>query len=277
MRRQFGIFAFDSGTRELTRDGLPVRLEPQPALVLSLLVEKAGSIVTRDEIRTAVWGDTFVDFDRGLNYCIGQIRSALGDSATSPRYVRTVPKLGYQFIAPLASSAHQAPLDPLRHFPRKLLIAAAAALLGAAAAGWMLARPSHPVVIAVARFDNETGSPDFDRFAGALADLTVADLTESGGARYAIIGNAAILRGPRQTRDLRAIASSLHAAYVVIGQVQRDGPQIRVLAHLIRLPEQTHLRVFREERTPADIAGSETELARRIAASFLERLSKPLK
>ena len=283
MLHRFGIFTFDSETRELTRGGLPVRLEPQPAIVLALLIDKAGAVVTRDDLRRTVWGDTFVDFDRGLNYAIGQIRTALGDSATSPRFVRTVPKVGYEFIAPVESFVERAsrpardlqapPLRPRKKLTTSILVTSAALLLALAA--WLLARPAQPPVIAVARFDNETGSPDFDRVADALTDLTVADLTDAAGPHYGVIGNAAILRPPRPARDLAAIASSLHASYVVLGQVQRSGVQIRVLAHLIRMPQQTHLWVVRADRN--DINGLESGLAHRIAAEFLQHLdSSPL-
>src|SRR5215471_5405645 len=100
---RFGVFTFDTDHLELRREGRRVRLQHQPARVLSLLLARSGQMVTRDELRASIWGDgTFVDFDRGLNFCVGQIRSALGDSAESPRYVRTVPKSGYEFICPVA-------------------------------------------------------------------------------------------------------------------------------------------------------------------------------
>jgi TolB-like protein len=97
----------------------------------------------------------------------------------------------------------------------------------------------------VARFDNETGRADLDRFAGGLTDSVVAELTTSTHGRYGVIGNAAILRRPRDQRDLIAIGSSLNAGYVVLGQVQRNESQLRVLAHLIRLPDQVHVWVVR--------------------------------
>src|SRR2546430_2687231 len=97
-RVRFGIFDFDPETRELRREGQTVRLQAQPAQVLEVLLQHAGEVVSRDTLRLAIWGtETFVDFDRGLNFCIAQIRAALGDSADSPRFIRTVPKKGYQF------------------------------------------------------------------------------------------------------------------------------------------------------------------------------------
>jgi DNA-binding winged helix-turn-helix (wHTH) protein len=89
-RIRFGVFEFDPASRELTRDGIPVRLQPQPSQVLAMLLEHAGEVVTRDQLRKAVWGsDTFVEFEGGVNYCIAQIRAALGDCADSARYIRT--------------------------------------------------------------------------------------------------------------------------------------------------------------------------------------------
>ena len=98
---RFGLFEFDAASGALTREGVSVRLQPQPARVLAVLVQRAGELVSRDELRTAIWGDaTYVDFERGLNFCIAQIRSALGDSAESPRFIETLPRRGYRFIAP---------------------------------------------------------------------------------------------------------------------------------------------------------------------------------
>ena len=103
-RATFGPFVFDPAARELRRDGEIVKLQSQPAQVLAVLIEHGGEIVTRDALRAAIWGDdTFVDFDKGLNFAIAQVRTALGDSADSPTFIRTFPKRGYQFIAPVAS------------------------------------------------------------------------------------------------------------------------------------------------------------------------------
>src|SRR5262249_33352489 len=115
--------------------------------------------------------------------------------------------------------------------------------------------------IAVARFQNETGNPDLDRFAGTITDSAVAALTSLTVGRYGIIGNAAILQRPRAFQNIDEIASTLKARYVVIGQVQQDGSRLRLLAHLIRLPGKTHLTVSRVE---LDSSASESQLAKRI-------------
>src|SRR5215469_3265379 len=102
---RFGIFEFHSATGQLYRAGVPVRLQAQPAQVLSLLLQHSGQVVTRAQLQQAVWGsETFVDFDKGLNFCIAQVRAALGESADAPVYIETIPKRGYRFIAPVTSS-----------------------------------------------------------------------------------------------------------------------------------------------------------------------------
>src|SRR5215471_1113780 len=101
-RLRFGDFEFDCLTERLFREERPVKVQPQPLRVLAALLERAGDIVSREHLRTHIWGEsTFVEFDQGLNYCIRQIRQALGDGASNPVYVETLPKQGYRFIAPV--------------------------------------------------------------------------------------------------------------------------------------------------------------------------------
>ncbi len=102
-RLRFDDFEFDSLSGKLFRDGRPVKIQPQPLRVLGVLLERAGEIVPREQLRTRVWGEaTFVEFDQGLNYCIRQIRLALRDGASEPLYIETLPKQGYRFIARVA-------------------------------------------------------------------------------------------------------------------------------------------------------------------------------
>jgi DNA-binding winged helix-turn-helix (wHTH) protein/Tfp pilus assembly protein PilF len=105
----FGPFQFNLTSRELQRSGVLVKLQPQPSKLLVLLVERAGEVITRNEIRRSVWGtDTFVDFDQSVNFCVRQIRAALHDTADRPCYVETLPRHGYRFIAPVQRIADRA-------------------------------------------------------------------------------------------------------------------------------------------------------------------------
>src|SRR5687768_9819152 len=98
----FGVFEWNADSGELRKSGRVVSLEPQPSRALGLLLARAGEVVSRDEMIAHVWGsDTHVDFNRGLAYCVAQVRAALGDSGDNSRFVQTLPKRGFRFIAPV--------------------------------------------------------------------------------------------------------------------------------------------------------------------------------
>src|SRR5687768_14021954 len=139
---RFGPFVLDFGAEQLLRDGVPVALAPQPFRLLRYLVRNAGRLVTRDEIQTELWGtDTFVDFERGLNFCILQLRTALADDARRPVYVETVPRRGYRFIAPISSRETNSPLTaaPVRSRHRNW-IAVVIAIAAGALVTWALSQ-----------------------------------------------------------------------------------------------------------------------------------------
>src|SRR5947209_958416 len=106
---RFDVFELDTSAGELRRQGDRVKLPPQPFRVLELLVRHGGEVLTRAEIRERIWSDTFVDFEQGLNFCIRQIREALGDTADAPRFIETLPRRGYRFLLPMET---QTPLAP---------------------------------------------------------------------------------------------------------------------------------------------------------------------
>src|SRR3954454_15544828 len=98
-RLRFGEFEFDALEGKLLREGRPVKIEPQPLRVLRVLLERPGELVSREQLRARIWGDsTFVEFDQSLNYCVRQVRLALRDGASRPLYIETLPKQGYRFI-----------------------------------------------------------------------------------------------------------------------------------------------------------------------------------
>ena len=293
---RFGDFAFDPLTGELHhahRGTATTRLEPQPARVLTVLVERAGDVVSREELQQRVWsGDTFVDFERGLNYCIAQIRAALGDSAAAPRFVETLPRRGYRFVAAIQQDAAPAPeARTARTWWRHPVAVAAVAVLGVATVGavvsWALLarhtaaalpkpangveRFSTVVRIAVVPFDNETGVASYDRLAQTLTDATVARLAGRPD-RLAVVGNAAALRGPRLFRDVAAIGTALDVSHVVLGQVQEIGGQLRITAHLIRVADQAHVWAQRFEPSAADAATLDKDVSRTVAAAVDARL-----
>src|SRR5499425_1340257 len=106
---RFDIFELDTAAGELRRRGDRVRLPPQPCRVLELLIRRGGEVVTRTDIRERIWSDSFVDFEQGLNFCIRQIREALGDTADAPRFIETLPRRGYRFLLPVETPPPAAP------------------------------------------------------------------------------------------------------------------------------------------------------------------------
>jgi TolB-like protein len=233
-------------------------------------------------LRDAVWGgDTHVDFDRGLAYCLSQIRAALGDSAENPRFVQTLPKRGYKFIAPvssnpptLASSQASSGETNLkaRRFWQFGAIAAAVAFL---AIGWAASRRvdrSGAIVIAVSVFDNETGLTEHDRLVAGLSDLVVTRLTELDPSRLAVVGNAAVLRQPRNIRNLKAVAEAVKADYVVLGQLQRGESGLRFITHLIRLRDEAHLKANRLTMPDGSVAGLENAVVAEFERAVREHV-----
>lgn len=283
---RFEDFEFNAPAGELRRNEVTTRLEPQPARVLAVLVERPGEVVSRAELQQRVWsGDTFVDFEHGLNYCIAQIRTALGDSASEPRFIETLPRRGYRFIArmqtdpPAAQGVQPQSQGQRRSWWRAGAGAALIVMLCGAGVWTILARrqatrttqQSAPVRLAVVPFDNETGVAEYDRLAQSLTDATVARLAADPD-RLAVIGNAAILLETRRNRDLTVIGSTLGVGHVVLGQVQQIGGQLRITAHLIRVDGQAHMWAQRFEPAAADTSQLDRQVSEAVAGAVARRL-----
>jgi DNA-binding winged helix-turn-helix (wHTH) protein/TolB-like protein len=280
MTYRFGVFEFDDGAAILKRSDRPVALEPQPARALALLLSRAGEVVTREQLRAHLWGtDTHVDFDRGLAYCLGQLRAALGDNAENPRFVQTLPRRGFRFIAPVdeiptadadvrAAESSAVPLARLKASHYKWAVAVALVALGiGAVAPWSLSRGrlSTRPIVAVAVFDNESGDASHERAVAGLSDVIVERLTALGPDRIGVNGNAVVLRRPRAYRDLKAVAADTRASFLVFGQLQAKDGQLSLLMQLIRLDDGTHVWVQRISRPANDTLDElDQDAARRI-------------
>ncbi len=284
-RLRFGPFEFAAATGELWRDGRRVRLQRQPSRLLELLVATPGEVVPREDIRQALWGDdTHVDFERSLNFCVAKLRSALRDNAASPRFVETVPTRGYRFIAAIELTAAPsgattadaaAPLLPTAA-PRRpwwLWAAAAAGVLAVAVAQslWPSASSDAIPKIVVVPFHNETGSADLDRLAKSVSDATVVRLATPERLPYLlVIGNAADLPFSFKPANMKAMGESLGAQYLLLGQLKKDTERLRIVAHLIRVSDQTHLWAKTYDTDTLDLpqqASIAEEIAKSVAAT----------
>lgn len=291
MRHCFSVFESDDESGILSRSGTDVPLQAQPARVLACLVQHPGVVLSRETLNARIWGDqTFVDFERGLNFSISQLRHALRDDSARPIFIKTHPKRGCEFIAPVRlledfpmpvgsrnepqlKSDKEVPIPDYRRWnwrtPWMLLCFSVAFCLLFA---WNSSAKRLPIIVAVARFDNETGVPDAERFTENLTQDVVAHLSDSGAGHFEVVGNSQILRTPSEARNLLDISRQLHAQYVVLGQTQSDGKSTRVLVHLIRLPSQTHVWVVRADDLPALSGVVESKIATEVAGQFAPRI-----
>jgi TolB-like protein len=237
-----------------------VRLQPQPFRLLMLLVRRAGDLVTREEIREQLWGgETFVDFEQGENHCVRQIRTALGDDARAPRYVQTVPRRGYRFIA----SVEGQPAGEITHAPsildrRSILIGGLLLLLlgtaGLVAHGWRDESPRRVRLLVLPFADlSQEGS-----LAGGLTYEITTELVRSGGLD--------VVRVP-------VMPASLDADFLLEGSVQRVGPRVRVTAQLSDAQRRSPIWAESYERDVGDLLSAQTALSNQIVGEIRARLA----
>ena len=282
---RFGLFELDLRTRQLTKNGVTIRLPQQPIQVLSLLLERPGEIVTREELRRRLWpSDVFVDFDHGLNKSIQKLRDALGDSAASPRFIETIPRIGYRFIGPsngatavleLTSGTNVLQPQNLVSAPpgqfagsrrvRWLLIAAWIAL-GALTAGWLIhsrLRASESIQsLAVLPLDNLSGDSSQDYFADGMTDELITMLAKDSTLR--VVSRTSVMQYRGARRPLPEIARALHADAILEGSVSRSANQVHMTLQLIRADTDSHLWADSYQRDANDV-GLPDEAAKAIA------------
>ena len=297
---RFGAFEADLHARELRRQGMHIKLQDQPFQVLAILLENAGEIVTRDQLRQKLWPvDTFVDVDNGLNAIINRLREALSDSAESPRFVETIPRRGYRFVAPVtevrgapgapASEATPARPDEVqtngnlkaRMSLRKLAIASGlvAALVAASVWAWERGRTRTPQLqslphitsLAVLPLANLSGDPSQDYFADGMTDELTTDLARIRSLRVISETSAMRYRGTHQS--LPQIAQELDVDAVVEGSVARSGDHVRITVQLIDAQRDRHLWAQSYERQAGDILGLQRDLSRAIASQVHSNLT----
>ena len=289
--------------RQLRKHGVKVKLHGQPFQILLLLLERPGEVVTREEMREKLWaGDTFVDFEHSLNTAIKKLRQALGDSAEEPRYIETLPRLGYRFIgevaeAPAAEAAAEAagprlvtfsptaargqdatPSSALASFLswfgyrpwRWILIAAAAAGLTAWATILILqvrGRPPRParIMLAVLPFQNLTGDPNQDYFSDGLTEEMITDLGSLEPGRLGVIARTSVMQYKRSDKPVDQIGRELGVQYVLEGSVRRDADRVRIAAQLIQMKDQTHLWSRQYDRELRNLLALQGEIAQEVA------------
>ena len=294
-RLRFGVFELDLRAGELRKHGLRIRLQEQPFRVLAMLLEHPGEVVSREELKKRLWpADTFVDFDHGLNKAINKLRVALGDAAESPRFVETMARRGYRFLAEvrvadtpvrgaeLASQPQPAPeaaappdltgehasrRRPLPSVVWKASLFALLLLLTASLTAWTLYsgnRPS-PVIRSVAVLPLESLSSDAsqDYFADGMTDELISNLGQIGALR--VISRTSVMAYKHVRKPLPQIARELNVDAVVEGTVLRSGDKVRITAQLIEASADKHLWSQSYEGELRDALALQNKVARAIA------------
>src|SRR6202789_2960975 len=273
----FGIFQIDLKARELHKAGVKVKLQEQPFRVLALLVERAGQVVTREELRQRVWPtDAYVAFDQGLNNAIKKVRAALGDSADSPRFVETLARHGYRFVAPVGALP-QRPVEPRVRFGLRsrwqfALIGLASASLLAALAYWAwhgstthAGSPAEKVILAVLPFDNLGHDPDQEFFSDGLTEEMIAQLGKLNPERLTVISRGSVAKYKDSRLAANQIGRELRADYLVQGSVRRSADRVRITVQLIQVRDQTDLWAESYDRELKDILTLQDSVSRTIA------------
>jgi TolB-like protein/DNA-binding winged helix-turn-helix (wHTH) protein/Tfp pilus assembly protein PilF len=287
-RVRFGVFEADFRAGELRRSGVKIKLHAQPLAVLKILLERAGDVVTREELQQKLWGNnTFVDFDHGLNKTINKLRDALSDNADTPRYIETLPRRGYRFIAPvsLPTPAPQLiPPPPQKSGSRFTIWAAGAAMVLLAYAAYWLAfrnRASHPpppekAMLAVLPFENLSGDDGQEYFADGLTEEMIAQLGQLQPTQLGVIARTSAMRYKHTKESITQIGHELGVNYLLEGSVRLAGQRVRITAQLIQAGDQTHLWAESYETPLTDILRVQREIAERITGSLrLELLPSP--
>ena len=275
---RFGDFQLDVRSQELRKAGELVKLPNQSFRVLAMLAGRPGELVTREEIQQRIWGGaTFVDFEQGLNHCIKHIRAALNDDAQNPRFVETLPKRGYRFIAPVRGGEIQPTPEIVLPSPAKavqrslkwpyLLAAVVLGLVILPAAIWWArtGKPRESAVIAVLPFNNMTGDPSKDYFSDGITEELSAQLARINPEQLAVISRTSAFKfkGSKSTAD--QIGRELGANYLLEGSVRGAENRVRITAQLIRAEDQRHVWNESYDRDVGSVLQLEREVAEQIA------------
>jgi TolB-like protein len=231
---RFGPYEVNLRTGELRKKGFKIRLQDKPFQILAALLERPGELVTRDELRQRLWpGDTFVDFDNGLNTALTKLRECLADSAEEPRYIETFPRRGYRFVAPASRTAH-----------------------------------GRVTMLAVLPFANMSGDQEQEYFSDGLTEEMITQLARLNPDRLGVIARTSSMRYKKTTKAIGKVARELGVDWILEGSVRRAAERVRITAQLIRTQDESHLWAQSYDRDLRDILAVQSEVALAIAGEI---------
>jgi TolB-like protein/DNA-binding winged helix-turn-helix (wHTH) protein/Tfp pilus assembly protein PilF len=306
---RFGPYELKSRVRQLHKHGVKLKLRPQSFRVLEILLERPGDLITREEFRRELWpSDTFVDFEHGLNTSVKDLRSALNDSASEPRYIETLPKLGYRFIAAVepaespstelppaasiidSSQAHAATPESLpiqqRASRRSVLgwptLLVATLVIGASVAAYFHWRHSQArrqtasehLMVAVLPFENLTGDSTQEYFSDGMTEEMIAQLGRVDPEHLGVIARTSVMHYKHSGEQLDQIGRALGVEYVLEGSVRRDSNKVRISAQLIQTKDQSRIWARQYDRELNGLLVLQGEIAHEAADEILLALGE---
>jgi TolB-like protein/Tfp pilus assembly protein PilF len=236
---RFGPFVFDPVLSELQKQGLRIRLQGQPGEVLHMLLERPGRVVTREDLQKKLWpADTYVDFEHSLNTAVKRLRRALNDSADKPRYIETVPRRGYRFIAPVTHA----------HAGKEVAIRS----------------------LAVLPFENTGGENESEYLSDGIAETIISTLSRRPDLR--VMARSSVFRYRNRTADARAVGRRLNVDAVLTGRVRWHGEELTVAAELVDVSNGWQIWGHRYRSGISDLFSLQEEISREISRGLSLRL-----
>ncbi len=302
---RFGTYEIALHSGELRKAGVRIRVQQQPLRLLEILLEHPGEVVTREELRSRIWpNENFGDFDQAVNVAIAKLRGALGDSADNPRYIETLPRRGYRFIADVAvvnrpidkmefvhagassGKEDRAPLEvagkaapkrlPWQHAWKTLGLALVLLILIVWIFRWRSRPPGNVLSsssvrsLAVLPLENLSSNSE-DYFADGMTDELITDLAQISALR--VISRTSVMPYKGVRKPLPQIARELNVDAVVEGTVLHSGKQVRITAQLIRAPADKHLWAQSYEGDVSDTLALQKKVARAIVEQIRIKLT----
>lgn len=275
---RFGAFELDLRQNELRRAGVLLKLTPQQFRVLRMLAEHPGDVCTREQIQQEIWGDeTFVDFGRSLNVCIAQIRAVLNDDADAPRFIQTVPRRGYRFVAPVeqgpaATILPAAALPVSRSRFTIAFVVMVLACVGAAFYLWKSSAPPGRKLLAVLPFENVSRHAEDLPLVEGLTDELISEFGSVMPDRLGVIARTSVSRYAGRTPSLPEIARDLGIDYAIEGDVRNESGRVRIAVRLIKVADQSQLWNETFERDEAARLEMQEELAAAVSTAAVHVL-----
>jgi TolB-like protein/Tfp pilus assembly protein PilF len=247
---RFGTFELNSRTGELRKKGIKIKLQDQPLQVLIMLLNRPGEIVSREELQKKLWpADTFVDFEHGLNKAMNRLRAALGDSSENPRFIETLARKGYRFIASPVNA--NLPASAMAESPK--------------------------IRLAVLPLENLNCDPEQEFFSDGLTEELITRLGGLSAGKLGVIARTSVNQYKRTLKPIDEIGRELNVDYIVEGSVRRSNGRVRISAQLIQVSDQTHVWAESYERELQDVLALQDDVAGAVVAEIRNRIAPEIR